>query len=444
MTIFGFLILGSGLTILGFCIAGRISIDYASYGLLAFLAGWLLSLPGLLGPLTSLTQALFLRWIPVEGKLARLQLLRHRYRTALTIGVLFVAMSSCLGMANTIMDNIRDIQKWYQRAIVGDFFIRAAMPDMATGMSADMPEDLPGKLAAIPGVEQLDSLRFVKARSGEMTVVVVVREFLSERQDYFDLTDGKPDAVLQGLQEGEVVIASVLAQRAKLGIGDQIPLETLAGPKSMRIVGIANDYIGGGLTLYMTRKLAKELFQVEGSDAYVIQSDDRRLPEVEKALMTICKEEGLMLQSYQDLVTYIRTIMNGVTGCLWAVLALGSLIATFGLVNTLAMSILEQTREIGMLRVVAMTRRQIRRMVLAQALQMVWIAIVPGIPAGLIIAYMINLSTLPTTGHAIEFGVRLNLILGAAGFELLLVAVAALIPAERAARIRLADALQYE
>ena len=59
--------------------------------------------------------------------------------------------------------------------------------------------------------------------------------------------------------------------------------------------------------------------------------------------------------------------MGGVIGGLWAILALSFIVAAFGIANTLTMSVLEQTRELALLRVVAMTRRQVRRLVLSQA-----------------------------------------------------------------------------
>ena len=151
-----------------------------------------------------------------------------------------------------------------------------------------------------------------------------------------------------------------------------------------------------------------------------------------------------MFQSYVDLVKVIRDTLNGVVGGLWAVLALGSIIAAFGLINTLAMNILEQTREIGMLRVVAMTRWQIRRMILAQALIMGIIGIVPGVFTGLWIHYVINLTTMPVTGHAVLFTIYPWLLVGAPIFELLVVVVASMVPAERAARLNVSSALHYE
>jgi len=133
-----------------------------------------------------------------------------------------------------------------------------------------------------------------------------------------------------------------------------------------------------------------------------------------------------------------------VVGGLWVVLSLGALIAAFGLINTLAMNILEQTREIGMLRVVAMTRWQIRRMILSQALIMAIIGVLPGVLLGVGVASVINLSTMIVTGHAVRFQWYPQFMLVAVVAEILLVILAALFPAERAARLNLAKALQYE
>ena len=195
------------------------------------------------------------------------------------------------------------------------------------------------------------------------------------------------------VQEGNVVIGSVLAERAKLKVGDSIVLKTLQGTRSLPIVGISNEYMVGGLTVFMNRRLAKELYEVEGADVFIVKADRTRMQEVETQLKEVCLRRGLMFQTYKDLVRYIRGIMNGVVASLWVLLTLGIVIACFGLINTLAMSILEQTREIGLLRAVAMTRQQIRKLITCQALLMAVVAIIPGVPLGVVIAYLLNLTS---------------------------------------------------
>ncbi|MEQ1825023.1 MAG: FtsX-like permease family protein [Pirellula sp.] len=440
----GGILITLGLIIQALSVSHTIDVKHVVVGAVLMKVGIVFLLPGVIADLTAIVVMLMYPFLRTEGKLARRQLLRHRSRSSLTIGIVFIAMGTGLGMASTILDNIRNVEGWYQRAIIGDFFIRAAMPDMNSGQSADMPFELPQKVADMPGVDLVDMLRFVRARSNETSVVVVVRKFNSETQDYFDLVEGKDGEVMQGIRRGDVVLGSVLSQRLNLHVGDSLPLETNEGSTTLRVAGVANEYIAGGLTLYMDAENAKRLLNVDGTDVIIVRAKPNELASVEKQLRQLCDETGMMFQSYVDLVKVIRGTLNGVVGGLWAVLALGSIIAAFGLINTLAMNILEQTREIGMLRVVAMTRSQIRKMILAQAIIMGLIGIVPGVLTGIWIAYVINLTTMPVTGHDIKFQIYPWLLLGALVFELAVVVIAAMIPAERAARLNLSTALQYE
>lgn len=210
------------------------------------------------------------------------------------------------------------------------------------------------------------------------------------------------------------------------------------------VVATANDYLAGGLTIYMIRDEASKLLGVSGVDAYVVQAEPGKLAEVEKSLREYCQAHGLLLQSYADLVQYIDTMINGVIASLWMLLGLGCVIATMGLVNTLTMNILEQTREIGMLRTVAMTRGQVRRMIFAQATLLGVIGLIPGAAAGVLVSWAIGLSSQAVLGHEVTYQFRPGLVLGCLVVGLLVVMLSSLIPAERAARLKLASALHYE
>lgn len=440
----GGLLISVGLSLQFLAIAGFIDVSNVVPGAVGMLVGAVFLLPGVVSDLTFAVLFLLQPFLRTEGKLARRQLLRHRGRTSLTIGIVFIAMGLGLGMASTILDNVRNVEGWHQRAIVGDFFVRAAMPDMNSGQAAEMPDGLLEEVRAMEGVTVVDSLDFVQSRIGETTVVVVVRNFSVDAQDYFDLAEGDEAEVLKNVRQGQVVLGSVLAQRLKLHAGDSVTLDTSEGTTVLQIAGVANEYIAGGLTLYLESGHAKRLLGAEGADVIVVYAKPELKSEVEKQLIQMCDEYGLIFQSHSDLIGIIRSKLNGAVGVLWGVLAMGSVIAAFGLINTLAMNILEQTREIGMLRVVAMTRNQVRKMILAQAIIMGLIGIVPGVLAGVWIAYIINLTTKPVTGHDVQFQIYPWLLVGALAFEMLVILIAAMIPAERAARLHLSRALQYE
>ena len=445
----GWLIFGSVTIVVGvvvqiLSVSGIIDYSHAIAGALIMLVGIVFLLPGIIEELTAAVAKLLTPLIGVEALLARKQILRHRGRSSLTIGTVFIAISTVLGLASTILDNVGNVEQWYQRAIVGDFFIRAAMPDMNTGATADMPLDLPEQIAGMPGVSLVDTLDFVNSKVGDRTVLVVIRKFNSPKQDFFDLTDGVSSEVLDGIKKGGTVLGSVLSQRMGIHVGDTIPLETVSGIKDIPVIGVTNEYIAGGLTMYLEESVAKELLNAQGLDAIVVRAESSQHAELERKLKEICAENSLMFQSYSDLVSIIKGTRDGVTGGLWAVLALCFVIAAFGLVNTLAMNILEQTREIGMLRVVAMTRNQVRKMIVSQALIIGLIGLLPGALMAIWIAYLINLPSYQVIGRDIEFRIYPWLLIGGVVFELLVIVVASMIPAERAARINVSSALQYE
>ena len=445
----GWLIFGSVTIVIGIVVqvlsvSGVIDYGHAIAGALVMLVGIVFLLPGIIEELTAVVAKMLTPMIGVEALLARKQILRHRGRSSLTIGTVFIAISTVLGLASTILDNVGNVEQWYKRAIVGDFFIRAAMPDMNTGATADMPLDLPEQIAGMPGVSLVDTLDFVNSKVGDRTVLVVIRKFNSPKQDFFDLTEGASADVLDGIKKGGTVLGSVLSQRMGIHVGDTIPLETVSGIRDIPVIGVTNEYIAGGLTMYLEENVAKELLNAQGLDAIVVRADSSQHAELEKRLKALCVENALMFQSYSDLVSIIKGTRDGVTGGLWAVLALCFVIAAFGLVNTLAMNILEQTREIGMLRVVAMTRNQVRKMIVSQALIIGLIGLLPGALMAIWIAYLINLPSYQVIGREIEFRIYPWLLVGGVLFELVVILIASLVPAERAARINVSSALQYE
>ena len=246
------------------------------------------------------------------------------------------------------------------------------------------------------------------------------------------------------LLRGEVVIGTVLAHHTGLHVGDEITIETRRGARQFRIGGLAVDYLVGGDIVYMNRKVAEPLFALHGVDAFLIHAAPGALSQVRAALANLARSHGLLLHSFADLSRKLDVILAGLVGGLWGILILGFVVAAFGVANTLSMNVLEQTHELALLRVVAMTRRQLRKMVLAQTAILGLISVVLGMCSGVATAYVITLSTMPLLGYPVAFVLhpRLFLVCFAGGMALVL--LASLLPAERAARLDLPTALQYE
>lgn len=443
LVVFGAILVTACTSIMVASILGWLPMLHAVWAAILLLTGIVLLLPVVLKPLSSLAVVVLRPFIPVEGKLARLQLLRHHSRTTLTIGVVFVAISTGIGLANSVMDNVEDVRSWYRKSIVADFFVRAESPSMATGMSADLPDTVGPELKKVAGITSIDAMRFVSpVKAAGENAIVIARDHSSPEPPDLDLVSGDLNTLRQHLHDGQVALGSVLAERAKLKIGDEITLESEKGPKKFRIAAVVNDYQGGGLTIHMERDVARKELGVDGVDAFIIKADHDRLPEVRSALQEIADRSGLLLQSFSDIQQTIDVMMSGVVASLWAMVVLGLLVSAVGVTNTLTINVLEQTREIGLLRIVAMTRAQVRKTIFTQAMIMAILALVPGIIAGVAVAYLINLAMLPVTGHPVEFTLHPWLMIGGFVVGLLVVSLAAWFPADRASRLDLPTALR--
>ena len=131
----------------------------------------------------------------------------------------------------------------------------------------------------------------------------------------------------------------------------------------------------------------------------------------------------------------INTLLN----LLYVLLSLSIIISLFGIVNTLVLTVFERTRELGMLRAVGMTRRQVRRMIRHESIITALIGAALGIPVGIVLALMVG-KAIKFAAFTIPVGTLVTFVIAAiiAGI------IAAIFPARRAGRLNVLEALQYE
>jgi putative ABC transport system permease protein len=131
----------------------------------------------------------------------------------------------------------------------------------------------------------------------------------------------------------------------------------------------------------------------------------------------------------------IDTLLN----LLYVLLSLSIVISLFGIVNTLVLTVFERTRELGMLRAVGMTRRQVRRMIRQESIITSLIGAALGIPVGILLALMVG-KAINYPAFTIPWGTLVVFVIAA----ILAGIVAAIAPARRAGRLNVLEALQYE
>jgi putative ABC transport system permease protein len=166
-------------------------------------------------------------------------------------------------------------------------------------------------------------------------------------------------------------------------------------------------------------------------------------PEAEKAGVERAVEgfPDTRIQTRQDWIDKEDREIQRFLLLLYVLLALSVIISLFGMVNTLVLSVFERTRELGMLRAVGMTRRQVRRMVRHESVITALIGAALGLPLGIFLALLV---TRALSQYDLQFALpAVSLIV----FVLVSIAaglLAAVLPARRAARLNVLRALQYE
>ena len=185
----------------------------------------------------------------------------------------------------------------------------------------------------------------------------------------------------------------------------------------------------------------------EGYDSVTIRAVD-----VSRAsgLMQQLKNDGFQVQSLEIIMDVANRIVTAVTVMFTMIGSIALLVATIGIANTMVMAIYERTREIGILKAMGASRREIRQMFMMEA---GFIGLIGGV-VGLLLGWLLGLGLnqaiqiylkyreLPVHGHF--FVVTLPLALGAILFATFIGLVAGLLPAQRAAKLDPLEALRHE
>jgi putative ABC transport system permease protein len=260
-----------------------------------------------------------------------------------------------------------------------------------------------------------------------------------------DFQGDTSEQTLRGLTDSETIVDQSFADSNGLEVGDTINALGQTGNRaSFRIVGEVKDSADLLGSLIVTQQVIARDFAVTqdtfdfvklapGADAGAVQDRidallTRQFPTAE----VLDQEELKQNQENQ---------INPLLGLVYALLSLAIIVSLFGIANTLALSIYERTRELGMLRAVGMSRRQVRRLIRYESVITALIGAALGMVLGLIFAALLSVP-LQDEGFVLSYPVgQLVFILVVAA---LAGVVAAIAPARRAARLDVLEALAYE
>ena len=165
---------------------------------------------------------------------------------------------------------------------------------------------------------------------------------------------------------------------------------------------------------------------------------------MDQRLRSFCDQHQLLIHSRAGFTATCDKMIKGAIASAWVLLGLVFVVASLGVTNCVTMNVLEQTRELGVLRAVAMTRRQVCKMILAQALAFGVMSTLPGAVLGALLGYAVSNATYAIVGLHIPYVLEPGLLIGGVVVALVVAVLASLPPARRAGRLQIIRALQYE
>lgn len=301
-------------------------------------------------------------------------------------------------------------------------------------------------LRGVEGVAAVSTFRYGTSNASGQAISLIGLETGDFQQvSGLVFTEGNESAYAE-LSRGRTMIVNgsfLLATGAK--VGDSVELLTPNGRVSYRIVAVALDLLNAKLT---TAYLSQANLQADFGAAEDVFLQLNLLPGADreavgariKALAADYPQFKVISGAdyYASLMGMMDAAFYGIY-VLFSVLALPSLIA---MLNTLTINVIERTREIGMLRAVGSTQRQVRSLIVAEALLLAAIGTAFGIFGGLYLGYVF----VTAIGVMFPMGYYFPAsgILAAIAIGLLFGALAAIIPARQAAGLNVVEALRYE
>jgi len=400
-------------------------------------------IPAVVRPMLVVARLLARGW-GVEGQLGADQLLARSTRTGLTIGVLVVALSSGLGLGTAIINNVEDVRSWYRRSLAGDVFLTdpAALDETTI---REPGTEVETKVQQQAGVASVVQIRLLSAKVNGASALCVVRDFRPEIELPWALSGAAEADLRPRLTSGEVAIGNVLASQLGLVPGDMLRLEIQGRVFERRVAALVNDYMQGGRCVYMNQQAAAGLITL-GPPYFMIvyATSDASVAGLTNQLQELVTEEGIVVQSFVEMRSQLDGLINGIVFALWGLLAVGFIVGGVAVANTLTLNVLEQTRELGLLRIIGLTPGQTRWLVLCESLLLGLMGAILGTLGGITTAIVIHVCNGPVLGRSVPFELHPWLLIANAGGCLLIALFAAWRPGLWASRLNVLSAIAYE
>jgi len=372
----------------------------------------------------------------ISGRLAQENAMRNPKRTARTAAALMMGVALVAGisvLAASIKASVRDI---FEKQFTGDFVVNTN-----TQGFGGLPLTVAQQLNQLPEVQAAAGIEIGGAKiAGSDRQLTVLDPTVAGQ--VFDLEFVQGDVT--DLDDQSVLISKSQADSKNLTIGDPLEMTLLNGTQvSLKVAGIyKKDELAGPFTV------SQGLYATSGADQFYFSVFIKTKPGVSEAEADAAIKQVAAAYPNADVQSRTQYIdeqakqIDTFVNLIYGLLFLAVLIAAFGIANTLSLSVYERTRELGLIRAVGATRRQVRSTVRWESVITALLGAVQGIIIGILLGYAVTLA-LSDQGLS-SFTLPIGALLVILVIAFLIGVLAAIRPARRAARLDVLHAVTIE
>jgi putative ABC transport system permease protein len=370
---------------------------------------------------------------------------RNARRNAVAVAALGLALANLVQIASFLVSMRQSTNAWLERTLRADLVVFAGEKVQAR-FEHPLPEALGERLSELSGAVLVDPFRMVRQHLHGRPFYLFSYELDAYRKyTEIPVVAGDLDEAMRAIEAGTGIAANeTFAREFAVGLGDTLVLDTPSGPHTFRVALLYADYSADLGILTTTRAVYRTLWKDPLVDSFNLYLRDRSQAAAvrDRLAATLSAERQLLVLSNADYKREVVSVFARSFGLMRAMELVALAIALLGIVNTLIVSVIDRTRELGILRALGCDAVSLMRMLVVEALLIGTSAALFGLAVGLpMAAYSVKELLRFQLGWRVPFQVDAEVVVEALLAALLVAALGALYPARRATRAKVVDAL---
>jgi len=426
------MLIGIGLPFL----PGRRGLDA---GTIFVLTGSVLLVPLVMRPLAHVAGAVTRRFSPGVGDIGVMHLVKQRSRSAYTLAFVMVVLAAvfAIGSANLSI-----------KATLDRDLARRFASDVVLWGDPVLPVEAVADARAVGEVDRTTPIWFGETSTADGVRVELV---MIDPASYFEMQSfawvrGNDETARRALARGGAIVASeALLYELGADVGDVVSLATPEGDVGF---AIAASYASLELEDRATIGIAdgERLFAAGQPNGLFVAFDDGVDVGEGQAVMEelFGDRTGVFVSPVSAERDQISTLVDRYFGVFFAIVLVAAIVGLLGLANTLAMSVVQRRREIGVLRAVGAHRRQVAAMVVVESATLATVALMLAVPLGVLLSVTLLRTTASSIGMVVHYAYPWTMVPIVGALALIVALAAAVAPGRRAARLDPVAALRFD